>query len=94
MSTARVFCPECRASREVEDEFEAGTYEGPHEVAWQVTVLSCGHEITSPRRVVGASPGAPYAGPTIPVAASTSAADLAAARPEQPPIDPAQDPWA
>lgn len=92
--TARAWCGECRRTQDVEDQFDAGTYEGPHEMAWWVTVFSCGHTTEGPRRIVGASPGAPYAGPTIPVAASTKASDLAAARPAQPPLDPAQDPWA
>lgn len=90
----RTFCPTCRSSRVVEDEFDAGTYEGPSEMAWWVTVLDCGHTIESPKRVVGPSPGAPYAGPSIPVAASHRPADLAAAKAEMPPLDPAQDPWA
>lgn len=94
MSAARVFCPECLTRKAVEDEFDTGTYEGPNEIAWWVTVLACGHSIEGPRQIVGPSPGAPYAGPTRAVAASTSPADLAAAKAEQPPVDPAQDPWA
>lgn len=94
MSLGRAFCPECRTRKAVEDQFDAGTYEGPSEMAWMVTVLVCGHSIESPKRIVGPSPGAPYAGPTIPVAASHRPSDLAVARAEQPPADPIQDPWA
>lgn len=87
------WCAECRRRVEVDDEFTHGWYErnGEHEVT--VTKLSCGHDLTYGDRIVGAAPGAPYAGPQAVVARSTRSRDLLAASAAQA-RQTATDPWA
>jgi hypothetical protein len=81
------WCPVCRTRRTVTDVHHEGHYEHGREVGYTVTDLDCGHEAQSGTRDLGPAPGAPYAGTQgLGHAASTRAADLAAAR--------GDDPWA
>lgn len=83
------WCPECRRTRDVVDQFEDSHYEPRGEVGMLVTIMACGHNTEDGEHVVGPAPGAPYAGPDRTVAASMRPADLRAARSQQPP----EDPW-
>jgi len=89
-----VWCPECRTSSTVTDEFSHGWYERDGEHQATVTVLACGHRVQSGDRVVGGAPGAPYAGPGVVVAASQSPRDRLAAALAQSRQSAATDPWA
>lgn len=76
------WCPECRTTRPVVDQFGAGHMTCDGEVEYGVTELDCGHSLQGPAHVVAAAPGAPYAGERV-VAASTRASDLLDAQKRQ-----------
>ena len=86
------WCPECRRTRGIEDQFPESRYEKRGEVEFMVDVFDCGHTNERGEHVVGAAPGAPYAGPQAVIAASTRPADMRAARAEQG-LPEVVDPW-
>jgi hypothetical protein len=88
--TERSWCPECRTTREVEEQSPESHMERHGEVGYLVTRMDCGHTTQGPSTVVGPAPGAPYAGPQVAVAATTNPRDLRHARDRQ--LD--ADPWA
>ena len=80
------YCPDCRTMQPVEDTHHESNYEGGSAMAWEqhytVEDLACGHQRITRGAATNTAPGAPYAGPDIPVAASHHPRDLAAARAE------------
>lgn len=91
MSSETRWCGTCRTMRPVLDTHAESYYDGgsggAREYGYTVTDLTCGHEAVTPPAPIGPAPGAPYAGPQQPTAASHRAADLAAAWRVPP------DPW-
>ena len=55
------WCPECLTRREVVDRDNPSRYAVVGELEQTCTSLDCGHTIYGEERIVGPSPGAPYA---------------------------------
>lgn len=81
----RKWCSTCRRSKPITDQFEDGHYEPYGEQVYLVTLLECGHAETTKPRTIGPAPGAPYAGPAVPVSPTSRPADVART--------PIRDPW-
>ena len=73
--------------RAIEEVSIEGTYRVYGEVECRVTWLDCGHQAVGPEVVIGAAPGAPYAGPQVAVARTASPRDLQDAAERQDAID-------
>jgi len=76
-----MMCPECGVVQSWVGYYFESYYDGESEYGYHVYELACGHEKQAPAVRLGEAPGKPYAGRKT--AASTRAADLAAARREE-----------
>lgn len=77
-SRERVWCPECRSRQPIVDQFTDSQHTRWGEEEYGVTILGCDHSVVGPPRIVGPSPGAPYAGNVV-TSPTTRTRDLLAA---------------